>query len=102
MLNFSESKRLLSVLFPDSTLFGSVAPPLTTSLQIARMINQVLEVLRDNGHYGREPEMGLNQEETWHWKAPSGNYKESEMAKFLNKVLEAIDLVSAQEFKTKL
>lgn len=99
-LSLSESKRLLSALFPDYMLFRSMELPPTTSLQIAHTMNQVLEVLQNNGHYSREPEMELNQEETWQ-KAPSGNYKESEMAKYLNKILEVVDSVSAAEFKTK-
>jgi len=100
MLSLSESKRLLSALFPDYALFGLVELPPATSLQIARTMNQVLEALQNNGHYGRVLEMELNQDKTWQ-KAPSGNYKESEMAKYLNKILEVVDSISAEEFKTQ-
>jgi len=100
MLSLSESKCLLSALFPDYALFGLVELPPATSLQIARTMNQVLEALRNNGHYSRVPEMELNQHETWQ-KAPSGNYKESEMVKYLNKILEVVDSVLAEEFKTQ-
>jgi len=60
-LNPSESRRLLAVLFPDRELFQrSVELLPAASSRPSLEMNDILEMLRDGNHYGKETRDGDN------------------------------------------
>ena len=103
-LTLSESRRLLTILFPDHELFHNSVHPLPATFPPMEM-NRVLESLRKNSYYGKQRQKGKAANKNANsdcWNGVSeavGN--ESKMIKFLNDVMDAVEEVIGGKFQAK-
>ena len=123
-LNPSESRRLLAILFPDCELFQRSVELLPATLSGPSLeMNDILERLRDGNHYGKETQdednvkdkdtkgkgkdmkgMGkaMKKKDLECWlRGPLAIKSESNMAGFLNVIMDAVKGAVSGKFLNK-